>query len=115
LRSDRERLLDILEAAERIQRHTSRGREVFESDELVQNWVISHLLVIGEACRAMTEDFKVRHAEIPFAQIVAMRHILVHQYFEIDEDIVWGVVERDLPQLRAQVENIVGELGMEGR
>jgi uncharacterized protein with HEPN domain len=51
MRDDRERLLDILEAIERIEKYTSKGREVFEDDELIQTWVVHHLEIIGEATR----------------------------------------------------------------
>lgn len=49
MRADRDRLADVLEAIERIERHTSAGREVFNADELVQVWVVRHLQIIGEA------------------------------------------------------------------
>jgi uncharacterized protein with HEPN domain len=54
MRDDRERLLDILEAIERIEKYTAKGREVFEEDELIQTWVIHHLEVIGEATRSLS-------------------------------------------------------------
>ncbi len=49
MRDDRERLLDILEAIERIEKYTARGRSVFDEDELIQTWVLHHLQIIGEA------------------------------------------------------------------
>lgn len=49
MRDDRERLLDILEAIERIEKYTARGRSVFDKDELIQTWVLHHLQIIGEA------------------------------------------------------------------
>ena len=49
MRSDRERLLDVIEAIERIEKYTAQGREAFERDELVQTWVVHHLQIIGEA------------------------------------------------------------------
>ena len=48
MRDDRQRLQDIVEAIERIQKYASRGRAAFDSDELIQNWVVSHLQIIGE-------------------------------------------------------------------
>ena len=49
MRDDRERLKDIQEAIERIERYTSKGRKAFERDELIQGWVVHHLQLIGEA------------------------------------------------------------------
>lgn len=47
MRDDRERILDMLEAIENIERHAGKGREVFESDELIQTWVVHHPEIIG--------------------------------------------------------------------
>lgn len=52
MRDDRERLLDIVEAIERIEKYTVRGRTAFDEDELIQTWVLHHLQIIGEAVRA---------------------------------------------------------------
>src|SRR5437764_1370688 len=53
MRDDRERLLDIQEAVERIERYAARGRKAFEQDELIQTWVLYHLQIIGEAARTL--------------------------------------------------------------
>jgi uncharacterized protein with HEPN domain len=103
MRDDRERLLDIQEAIERIEKYAVRGREAFERDELIQTWFIHHLRIIGEAARALSADFKQQHPEVPWPQIAGMRNILVHHYFGIDVVVVWTVVERDLPALKQQV------------
>lgn len=57
MRDDRERLLDIREAIAQIERYASRGQEAFENDELIQSWIVSHLQLIGEASRSMSESF----------------------------------------------------------
>jgi uncharacterized protein with HEPN domain len=110
MRSERERLLDILEAIERIEKYASRGREAFDQDELIQNWVVNHITMIGEACRALPDDFQASYAEVAWADIIAMRNILVHHYFGIDLDAVWSVVERDIPELKLSVQEILGQL-----
>ena len=110
MRSDRERLLDIRDAIERIHRHVSRGKDVFEKDELVQTWVVHHLQIIGEAVHRLSTDLKVKHPEVPWTKIVGMRHVLVHDYFGIDLVRVWAVVERDLPVLRGQIDGLLAEV-----
>ena len=110
MRSERERLLDILEAIERIEKYAEEGKDAFEEDELIQTWIVHHITIIGEACRALPEDFQARHANVPWADIVAMRNILVHHYFGIDKDAVWSVVERDLPELKLNIETILKRL-----
>ena len=96
MRDDRERLLDILEAIERIEKYTARGRSVFDEDELIQTWVLHHLQIIGEAVRALSPETTSRSDEIEWAKIIGMRNILVHNYFSIDTEIVWAVIENEL-------------------
>jgi uncharacterized protein with HEPN domain len=104
VRDDRERLLDIQEAIDRIQKYAARGRETFEREELVQNWIVHHLQILGEAARSLSLVLKARHPEVPWAKIIGMRNVLVHDYFGMDADIVWSAVERDLPDLKRKVE-----------
>jgi len=110
MRDDRERLLDILEAIERIEKYAAQGQETFERDELVQTWIVHHLQIIGEASRTLSADLKDQHPEVPWSKIIGMRNILVHDYFGIDVDVVWSVVERDLPDLKRQIEARLQEL-----
>jgi uncharacterized protein with HEPN domain len=104
-----ERLRDIHEAIVRIEKYTRLGRTSFDQDELVQTWVIHHLEIIGEAARAIPQDYRRSHPEIPWGQISGMRNILIHMYFGIDLDIVWAVVERDMPHLKSSIETILDE------
>jgi uncharacterized protein with HEPN domain len=110
MRSERERLLDILEAIERIEKYAKEGKAAFEADELIQNWMVNHITVIGEACRSLSDDFQAQHANVPWADIIGMRNILVHHYFGIDEDAVWSVVEKDIPELKFNIEAILKSL-----
>ena len=107
MRDDRERLRDILEAIERIEKHTSAGRSVLDKEELVQTWVVYHLMILGEACRALSPTFRAKHPEDVWAQASGLRNIIVHHYFGIDLEIVWGVVERDLPAFRKLIQEIL--------
>ncbi len=107
MRNERERLLDILEAIERIEKYAEGGKDAFEADELIQTWVVHHITIIGEACRSLPNEFQAAHANVPWADIIGMRNILVHHYFGIDVDAVWSVVERDLPELKLNVETIL--------
>ena len=103
MRDDRERLLDMAEAIELIGKYTDRGRKNFEADELIQTWVIHHLQILGEAAAKISDGFRNKHPEIPWSKIIGMRNILVHDYFGIDIDIVWSVVENELPLLEQVV------------
>jgi len=55
----------------------------------------------------LSDDFQARYASVPWADIIGMRNTLVHHYFGIDEDAVWSVVERDIPELKLNIETIL--------
>jgi uncharacterized protein with HEPN domain len=110
MRNEHERLLDILEAIERIEKYAEQGKGAFEADELIQTWIVHHITIIGEACRSLPNEFQAAHANVPWADIIGMRNILVHHYFGIDTDAVWSVVERDLPELKFDIETILKNL-----
>jgi uncharacterized protein with HEPN domain len=103
MRDDREWLLDILEAIERIEKYSSRGRQTFEEDELIQNWILYQLQIIGEALRSISDNFRREHDDIPWKETIGMRNILVHRYFDLDTDLVWKAVMSDIPELKEKV------------
>lgn len=111
MRNDKERLLDIVESIDRIQRYSKRGRDSVEGSELVQTWIVHHIEILGEAARGVSEDFRKRHPEVPWREMVSMRNVLAHEYFGFDIERVWATVERDLPPLRREIERIIAELG----
>ena len=113
MRADRELLLDIIEAIERIERHVGGGRAAFADQELVQVWVIHNLEIVGEAARGVSDEIRRRRPEVPWRAVVAMRNVLAHGYFGIDVERVWATVEKDLPKLKEQMRSIVAEMPAE--
>lgn len=105
MNQDRERLQDILEAIEKIERYTDQGRTAFDRDELIQTWIIYHIQVIGDASRRLSASLHSTYPEIPWSQIVGMRNILVHDYFGIDLAEVWSTAVRDIPKFKQQTTN----------
>jgi uncharacterized protein with HEPN domain len=116
VRDDRQRLLDILEAIENIERYinTEGKPRIVADDELIQVWVVHHLQIIGEAASKISETLREEHPEVAWGGMIGMRHVLVHGYFETNTNIVWKAVERDLPVLKLQVEAMLEELGRAG-
>jgi uncharacterized protein with HEPN domain len=70
-------------------------------------WLIHLVQVIGEAARQVSREFTDTNTEVPWANIIGMRHKVVHDYLGVDEDIVWQVVTEDLPRLVAVLEPLV--------
>jgi uncharacterized protein with HEPN domain len=109
VRSDAERLRDILDAIDQIRKHSSKGRDAFDQDELIQVWIVHHLARLGEATARLSPKLR-RHRQVPWKQIIGMRNILVHEYFRIDPGTVWTAVEIQLPPLEERVRAILAEL-----
>ena len=107
MRNDQQRLRDILEAIERIERYVVRGEKAFRESELIQNWIVHHLQIIGEAGRSVSPQFRQPHTHVPWSKIIGMRNILAHDYFGIDLDIVWDAATKDLPPLKQQILGIL--------
>ncbi|MGF1672863.1 MAG: DUF86 domain-containing protein, partial [Rivularia sp. (in: cyanobacteria)] len=101
---------DILEAIERINKYAVQGRKNFEENELIQSWFMQNLQIIGEASRALSADIREQNPQVPWSQIIGMRNVLTHNYFEIDLDVVWLVIERELPNLKPQIKSILQAL-----
>ncbi|KAA3601473.1 MAG: DUF86 domain-containing protein [Calditrichaeota bacterium] len=110
MKSDKERFLDVLEAIERIEKYSGQGKTLFDDEELIQNWILHHLQIIGEALSKISHSTKKDNPEIPWKKIKGMRNILVHDYFGIDTKIVWNVVENELPSLKIEITTLINKL-----
>ena len=106
MRTDQDRLLDISEAIQRITEKLPPDKNEFIRSDLLQVWFLYHIQVIGEAANNISPAFQQQHGEIPWKDIIAMRHLLVHQYFGIDLDEVWNTVQQDLPLLKQEISRI---------
>ena len=96
-------LQHIRDAIARIEAYTVDGRRAFLADTMVQDAVIRNLEVIGEAVRNLPLDLRRQYPKIPWRSITALRNVLIHEYFGVDLEIVWRVVERRLPSLKHHV------------
>lgn len=109
MRDDRERLYDILEAIERIERYGGIDKSEFERNELIQTWMVHNLQVIGEAASQLSDDFRKSHSEIPWRAVSSMRNAIVHAYFRVDLDEVWAAVREDLQPLKTVVQKALDD------
>ena len=107
MRDDTEKLLDILEAIEKIERYSRIGKDEYEHDELIQTWMVYNTQIIGEAVAQLSAEFRDSHPDIPWRAISSMRNAIVHAYFRVDLDAVWSVVQNDLPGLKSRIETIL--------
>jgi uncharacterized protein with HEPN domain len=102
---------DMILACEKIQRYVAgRLRTGFESDEQTFDAVLKNLEVIGEAAKRVPAEVKNSHPEIEWRDIAGLRDIVVHEYFGLDLDIVWDVIEQRLPNLLVRLRKLSDEL-----
>lgn len=73
-----------------------------------------NIQIIGEASNRLTSEFKSAHPEVPWRQIEKMRHILVHDYYQVSKRVIWSVVQEDIPILKKQIDQLIETFPIEG-
>lgn len=105
---DLQSLLDILQSAQIATNYLAeRSRNDLETDLQLQDAIVRRLLIIGEASRRVSETTRQILPTIPWAAINGMRNRLVHEYDEVDLDVVWSTVINSLPALIEELEKVV--------
>lgn len=101
----------ILECIQIIETHTKKVTFSQFLDTIpIQDTVIRRIQIIGEAVKSLPQNIKSKYPRVAWKEIVRMRDKLVHDYFEIDFELTWEVVQRDLPILKKQISKIRAEL-----
>ena len=104
------RISDILQCILKIQRFTKGySFEEFQEDEKTIDSVLRNLEIIGEASRHVPEEIRKRYPEIPWAEMLTMRNIVVHEYQGVNLSIIWQTVKEDLPPLISPLKRILQE------
>jgi len=96
---------DAIAQIEKYVKHMTYKK--FGRSRMVQDAVVRQVTIIGEAARNLSPEFRQNHPEIPWAKVIGMRNVLVHDYFGIDIGEVWRVTQDDLPALKKQVGRIL--------
>lgn len=99
---------DILEVTERIEKY-SKGftLEKMKKDSLVVDGVVRNLEIIGEAAKNVPAHIKERYSDIEWRKIAGLRDILAHEYFGVDLEVLWDIIEHKMPILKKQVAGIL--------
>jgi uncharacterized protein with HEPN domain len=102
------RLLHILDAIIEIENYTLNvDKETFVENSMMFNATLRQLEIIGEASNRLSEDLILDNPEIPWARIIGLRNLVVHEYFGIDDLTIWNVVKINLPDLKKKIENLI--------
>lgn len=107
MKDDRVYLEHIRDALSDVSTYTNVGREAFFHDRMRQDATLRKLQVIGQAVKNLSEDIKSRHPQIPWKQIAGMRDKVIHDYFGVNLEIVWAVIDKDLPELEIAVDALL--------
>ena len=109
-RENEQRIRDILGCIRNIQTFTQgMTLEMFEENPLVVRAVAFEFVTMGEAARSVPEDTRQRYPGIPWDKMQVIRNVLVHEYFRIDEQILWKTCQEDLAPLIPLLEKILRE------
>jgi uncharacterized protein with HEPN domain len=108
--TDRLYLTHVLECIANVESDVQGSRANLEQNRTVRDAVLRNLQVLAECTQRLSDQIKLTQPSIPWAQIQGFRHRLVHDYFRIDLDIVWRVVEQHLPELKLAVTSMLKTL-----
>ena len=111
--SDLVLLNHLRECIERVREYTGERRETFERSRMVQDAVVRNLQTLGESTQRLSTPLKATEPDIPWEEIAGFRNVLTHAYLQIDPEIVWSVVEHDLPELATAIERMTGRASNE--
>ncbi|OGH69779.1 MAG: hypothetical protein A3C90_02005 [Candidatus Magasanikbacteria bacterium RIFCSPHIGHO2_02_FULL_51_14] len=98
----------ILDSIEKVEQYLAgKKKDEFVSSDILQDALVRRLEIIGEATRNIPESARIRYPNVPWQDISDMRNKLIHEYFIVDLDVVWNVIETDLPVLKRQILEIL--------
>ena len=102
---------DILESIEKIETYTQglTIQDFFQNDQ-IQDAVVRRFEIIGEATKNLPKELRDRYPDIPWRTIAGLRDVLIHSYFKINSELVWDVIDQQLPNLKSQIQRILTDL-----
>lgn len=110
-RGDEVRLRHILDAILEIETYLENSDlEEFSANSMKKYASIKQLEIIGEAATHVSKTLKDKYSEVEWREIIGLRNILIHEYFGVDENIIFGIISKDIPVLKSQISHILNEL-----
>ena len=113
MRPDRQLLLDMLDAIKEVIDTTPPTQAAFDANKFLQSHILRHIQIIGEAAWRLSQPLKDKSPQVPWKQIAGMRHVLVHDYFQVNWTRVYETARDHVPSLKPQVEALLKVCGPE--
>jgi len=108
---DKERLLHIIEAIDNIFEFIeNKSFQSYQSDKILRFAIIKNLEIVGEASYLLTKKFKQENTNVEWDEIIGMRHILVHGYYQIKDEIIWETILSELLPLKQKITALLEDL-----
>lgn len=104
---DKKLLQDISEAIEAIEEYAVDSFDKFTTDSKTQDAILYNLIIIGEAANRISEQFRENNPSIPWSSMIGTRNIIVHGYDQVRLQIIWGIIQRDLLNLKAKITEVL--------
>ncbi len=105
------RLLHIIDAINEIENYIQDSDlEAFINNSMMFNATLRQLEIIGEASNRLSEDLLNENPSIPWARIIGLRNLVIHEYFGIDDLTIWNVIKINLPDLKEKVTLLISEI-----
>lgn len=109
MKDDQLYLVHIAECIERIESYTRGSKQVFVESTLIQDAVVRNFEIIGEATKRLSQQSKNARPDVPWRRIAGLRDVLIHNYMGVDLERVWGVIEQELPGLKAAILELLAQ------
>lgn len=107
MRDDKVYICDIVESLAKIEKYTKTHTETsFVGDDMAVDAVCRNLEIVGEAAKKISPDFRKEHKHIEWKKIAGLRDVLIHEYSNIDLDMIWQIVRQDVPQLLKEMRGL---------
>ncbi len=111
MRSQLTFLADIKRRAEAASEITSRfSKEEMKSDFVVHEALVRNLEIIGEAAKNVSPEVQARHPDIPWKKIMRARDFFAHVYHAIDDDTIWDIAVKDIPDLLSKIDAVIQDV-----
>lgn len=103
----------MLDAMEALMEYTAEGHDLFTRDRKTRLAMIHLVQMIGQAAGSLSQSIKERVPDVPWKEISGMRNVLIHEYFAVDDELVWDVAQKDIPAIQGKIKALWESLSEE--